>query len=141
MNIPKHLWRYPTGEAIDSLAIRFNLRNTGHMQDWEYEVADAKRIDEFVAAYENEPLSEDEKFTLMEIIIQSFEDLSAFEKLDNNPLWMKILQAVECNINLHIHTVWYWADPENESDENDLWVVTPFFRKILAKYREHFETV
>ncbi|MCP5384447.1 MAG: hypothetical protein H6913_07510 [Altererythrobacter sp.] len=45
------------------------------MQDWEFEVADANRIDEFLSAYQSQELTDDERFTLMEMIIQSFEDL------------------------------------------------------------------
>lgn len=45
-----HLYRFPARAAIAALTIRFNLPNTKNMQDWEYEVADANRIAEFLAA-------------------------------------------------------------------------------------------
>ncbi|BBB62899.1 hypothetical protein UNDKW_4626 [Undibacterium sp. KW1] len=64
-----HLYRFPTRAAIDALAIRFNLPNTKNMQDWEYEVADANRIDEFLVAYDSGELREDEKFTLMAMLV------------------------------------------------------------------------
>lgn len=66
-----HLYRFPTRAAIDALAIRFNLPNTKNMQDWEYEVADANRVAEFLVAYYSGELSEDEKFTLMAMLLQS----------------------------------------------------------------------
>ncbi len=50
MKIPKRLWRFPTLATIDLLAQRFNLPNHPNMQDWEYEVADPDRVDEFLAA-------------------------------------------------------------------------------------------
>jgi hypothetical protein len=70
--IPEHLWRSPTRAAINALALRFDLPNTQGMQDWEHEVADADRIHEFIAAYQSGQLDDDERFTLMELIIQSF---------------------------------------------------------------------
>ena len=47
------------------------------MQDWEWEVASPERIDEFLAAYEGGELTDDERFTLMETLLQSFEDVDA----------------------------------------------------------------
>ena len=85
MCVPEHLWRHPTAEAIESLARRFDLPNGPGFQDWEWIFADPARIDEFVNAYESGELNDDEKFTLMEMIIQSFEDLD--EQLEENSRW------------------------------------------------------
>ena len=135
MSVPEHLWRFPTRKAIDSLAERFNLPNTPEMQDWEWEVADSERIDEFVIAYESGELDDDEKFTLMETIIQSFEELEA--SLSTEPRWNKVLNLIVNNIELHIYSVWYWSDLENEN-EDDQWRVTPYLRSILLKYKDKF---
>jgi len=43
------------------------------MQDWE--VDDYSRINEFIEVYESIEISDDEKFTLMETIIQAQNDL------------------------------------------------------------------
>jgi hypothetical protein len=75
VGIPDHLRRYPTWAAIDALAARFGFVNEPGMQDWAWEVADPSRIDEFLAAYEDGDLSDDERFTLMDTMLQSFEDL------------------------------------------------------------------
>lgn len=75
MTVPEHLWRFPTREAIASLAIRFDVPNEPHMQDWEWEVADPARIDEYLNAYHVGELTDDERFTLMETLIQAFDDL------------------------------------------------------------------
>jgi hypothetical protein len=103
------------------------------MQDWEWEVADPKRIDEFLRAYEGGELSDDERFTLMETILQSFEDLS--RTLEADKRWLQVLALLEANIQLHIYTVWYWADLENDTT----WKVAPFLRQILEKHRGRFE--
>ena len=130
MSIPEHLWRFPTRKAIDSLAKRFKLPNTLEMQDWEWEVADSDRIDEFISAYESGQLDDDEKFTMMEIIIQSFEEFES--SLSIEPRWKKILNIIENNIELHIYSVWYWSDLENDN-EDDQWKVNPFIRSILTR--------
>jgi len=82
MSVPEHLWRFPTAEAIESLAQRFHLPNHPNMQDWEWEVADPSRINEFVAAYKGGELNDDERFVLMETIIQSFEECGSACKID-----------------------------------------------------------
>lgn len=132
MSVPEHLWRFPTREAIDSLARRFDLPNTPGMQDWEWEVADPARIDEFVDAYESGALSDDEKFTLMETIIQSFDELE--EPLEGNHGWERVLNLIDEGIDLHGYSVWYWSDLEND-DVEDQWRVTRFLRPILSKHR------
>ena len=135
MSIPEHIWRFPTRKAIDSLAKRFNFPNTPEMQDWEWEVADADRIDEFISVYESGQLDDDEKFILMETIIQSFEELNS--PLATEPRWGKILKLIEKNIQLHIYSVWYWSDLENDN-KDEQWRVNPFIKSILMKYKDRF---
>ena len=103
------------------------------MQDWEYEVADPDRVEEFLEAYESGELNDDECFTLMETIIESFEELKT--DLDLDARWRRILSALERRITRHIYSVYYWSCIENESEE-DCWRVTPYMRQILAKYRQ-----
>jgi hypothetical protein len=67
-------------EIVLNFALNFErLESCPHMQDWEWEVADSERINEFPSAYESGELSDDERFTLMETILQSFEDLQLFD--------------------------------------------------------------
>jgi hypothetical protein len=108
MSVPEHLWRFPTRAAIDALARRFGLPNTPGMQDWEWEVADPDRIAEFLAAYESGELSDDERFTLMETLLQSFEDLP--EPTASDPRWQRTLQLLAQNVQLHRYSLWYWSD-------------------------------
>lgn len=136
MSIPESLWRFPTAEAINSLAHRFQLPYTSQMQDWEWEVADPERIDEFLDAYISGELTDDEKFTLMETIIQSFEELAS--PITVHPRWAEVIKELRQNIDLHIYSVLYWSDLEHELDEEP-WQITPYFREILEEFRERFE--
>ena len=73
-SVPEHLWRFPTQAAIERLAERFGLPNTPDMQDWEWQVADPERTDEFLSVFLADELDEDERFTLLETLIQCFEE-------------------------------------------------------------------
>ena len=137
MSVPQRLWRFPP--ARERLAARFNLPNTEDMQDWEWQVADFSRIDEFLVAYQGSELSDDEKFTLMETIIQSFAE-SEFAESDEvkkpSARWKMVLEWLDSNIELHIYTVWYWAVLEH--DLEDGWNVAPAMRAILSAHRQRF---
>ena len=136
MSIPEPPFRCPTAAAIESLARRFGLPNEPDMQDWEYQVADSGRLDEFLAAYQSGELDDDERFTLMETILQSFEDLGDSTGFD--PRWDRTISIIDENFELHAYSVWYWSALEND-DSEEQWLVTPFLRRILAKHRQRLE--
>jgi len=130
--VPEHLWRHPTRTAIDSLALRFGLPNTLYMQDWEIEVADASRLDEFITAYRSGDLDEDERFTLMETILASLDELGDAAAID--PRWETVRDLLESNVALHAYSIWYWASSEaDEPDEQ--WHITPLVRPLLERHR------
>ena len=100
------------------------------MQDWEWEVADSSRIDEFLSAYTSGELDEDERFTIMETLLQSFEE-STFD-LSSDARWRTILASLETHIDLHAYSIWYWSGLDSER-------VTPHLREILARHRSRLE--
>lgn len=135
MGVPEHLWRFPTREAIDSLAKRFDLPNTREMQDWEWEVADAMRIDEFLGAYLSGELSDDERFTIMETLLQCFEESGC--DLDLDQRWAQVVASLDTHVELHAHTVWYWSC--DDEDPAYWFRVTPWVRRILERHRTRLE--
>ena len=135
MSVPDHLVRHPTAAAIASLAERFGLPNAPGMQDWEWEVADSERVDEFVQVYEHEALTDDERFVLMETILQSFEDLKA--DLSTDKRWLRALGLLEGNIDIHVSSVWYWSCLDNE-DLDMCWTITPWMRALHSKYERAY---
>ncbi|MBL4771029.1 MAG: hypothetical protein JKY61_07790 [Planctomycetes bacterium] len=136
MSVPEHLRRFPTRDAINSLAKRFGLVNTPDMQDWECEVADPNRLDEFLSAYLNEELSDDELFTLMETIIQSFDESSL--DLASSPQWSQVLNLLDDRIDLHAYSVCYWSCLDRD-DHDHWWRVTPYMRKVHERHKLKFE--
>jgi hypothetical protein len=91
------------------------------------------RIDEFIDAYLSNELNEDEKFALMETILQSFEESS--KTLDSDQQWNTILQLLEDNLDIHATTICYWAC--GNSAYTLCWRITPDLRKI--KLRNHLK--
>ncbi len=127
--------RYPAGAAQETLAKRFNLPIYGAMQDWEWEVADATRFEEFFAAYSLDALNEDERFSLMEILVQCVED-SPLE--DFQPRWSRIASLLAKNIVGHASTIEYWAQPE-ETETCALFRVSFGMRLFLTARPDIFD--
>lgn len=121
---------------MDTLAKRFKLPCEPGMQDWQWEVADASRIDEFLAAYESGDLTDDERFTLMEIVIQSFADLP--EPLVSDIRWSRALTLLSENCHLHLYSIWYWSVLDNDLGHEDLWRVTPDLRVVFMTHCYRF---
>ncbi len=118
MTVPERYWRFPTRAAIDSLSARFGLRNEPHMQDWEYEVADAARLAEFLDALEGEDLTEDERFTLSETVMQCFEDLAAEGRaVSEMDEWLRFVSLLRARPKLHAYTLYYWSSFDSSLDD------------------------
>ena len=102
--LPQHLWRYPTNAAQDALAARFDLPNEDWMQDWEYVAPRAEQLDEYLAAYQSGKLDGDERFTLMEMMLEC---LRGDEEAPQRPavLRLAVLRLIEENIQLHLQTI------------------------------------
>jgi len=78
------------------------------MQDWEWEVADASRFGEFLDAYSSGPLNEDERFSLMEMLIQCVEDMD-LPSIETTPQWRAVAALLTADPRLHSSSVRYWS--------------------------------
>src|SRR5262245_3175582 len=105
--------RYVMPSAIATLARRFGLPVSDSMQDWAWEVSDPARLDDFLNTYEKAALSDDERFALMEMILQSFEDRDADPVGDSR--WSRVLECLQRNLELHSSSIKYWASLEAKS--------------------------
>ncbi|NOU87515.1 hypothetical protein GC102_17235 [Paenibacillus sp. LMG 31460] len=123
-NYPK----YVTREAIESLVKKLSLPEPGPFtQDWEYEVADVTRINEFLSFYENSSFNEEERFALMIVIIESLND--AIEKGDvDESILRKAKELLLKDKAIHTNTIIYWS-LESE-DLEDCFAITPFIRCV-----------
>jgi len=122
--------RYPTAKAITSLIKKLNLpQQEPYSQDWEYEVANSKRILDFIECYENNN-DDDEKFTLMMIIIGSCND-ALIESNLNEALWERVKACLVRDNNLHKDTINYWALEDYDKLE-DCFEITSRIREIKS---------
>ncbi len=126
MEIPQYLWRFPTAEAIASLVSRFQFAPHPHMQDHEIELSDPERIDEFLSAYEAGDLTNDERFLLMAILLNSFE--FSDRPLLSQAQWPRTLALLDRNISVHLFSVLKFSDPEDD------WLIGPEMRVLAAKH-------
>jgi len=126
--------RHQTRAAIEKLNFLLKLDKNRWQQDWNIELADPNRVDEFCQVYER--LYEvDEKFALMTLIISSYDDFIS-EQGDSPELEKRIAQLILTQWELHVDTIHYWAlisQPEIE----DGFAVTPFMRKILQQQKSN----
>jgi hypothetical protein len=125
--------RHPTAKARQSLATILHLPYYQSDQDWEWQVADEKRFEEFLSLYEHGQLSDDERFSLMEVIIQSVEDTELEDAF--RVRLVQIERLLVDGFTLHESTIRYWREkppnPLSESEEN--WLVSPLMSDILSR--------
>ena len=117
--------------TVESLSARFGLPNEPWMQDWEYLVADASRLGEFLAALEGDDLSDDERFTLGQVVMQCFDDLCGDpQNVAASAEWQRFVALLRRRPTLHAFTLCYWAAlPGALSD----YCVSPLVRPLWAE--------
>ncbi|MPM16375.1 hypothetical protein SDC9_62754 [bioreactor metagenome] len=99
--------RYPTDTARKKLATRFALPFDSSMQDWEWMVADGERFEEFIDVFRLENLNDDERFSLMEVMIQCVEDMEL--QSEREAAWLSMEPLLLSRPDIHRSTVEYWA--------------------------------
>lgn len=125
-------WRSPTYKSILKLASCLNLPYSDSMQDWEWEVADPIRINEYINLYDQGHMSDDDRFTLMEIIIQAHED--KYIKTNLLPKsWRKVKNRILANPKLHAKSVMYWACSEEFLGPQFAFKLSKQMREIQSK--------
>ena len=136
IDLPEKYFRYSTKKSREELSKKLNIKIEKNQQDWEYEIADFNRIDEFINLYKNGSLSDDEKFYLMETIIQSFEE--SRESTKNDLKWKKVLNLIEINIDIHIYTTsipLYEPEPHHNLQKHDH--LSQYFLKHISLQVTH----
>ncbi|WP_396268800.1 hypothetical protein [Ideonella sp.] len=118
---------YPTTLARQALAMRFGLPYDNAMQDWEWEAANADDFDQYLAAY-TLAMPSDQRFSLMEMLMQSVED-SPDESVFNNR-WARIRSLLKNHSALHAQTIAYWACSDEVDVEQAFRVSRPM-RELL----------
>lgn len=119
---------HATKNTIERLAGDLNLsRGDKNTQDWEYEVADSKKLDEFLAYLTKNELNSNERQTLMQVILESYNDYVT-EFGYNNDYSKKIKMIIQKDICIYKDIIWYWSCGEEELE--DCFAITSFMRGI-----------
>lgn len=132
MSQSKIEYRCPTAAAIDRLTTMLRLPPGG--QDWEIEVADAARVGEFLDAYEAGGLDDDERFTLMALIVASYDDLLQGGGDADRQVWARLRRHLRGEFALHAYTVQYWSLPDNDDDDDpdNVFSFTALAREVMT---------
>ena len=114
--------------------IAFDLKLKGgdkHSQDWEYEVADPNRLDEFLKFYLNNKLSPTEKRILIKLILESYNDYVG-EKGFNIDYTKELTIILEKEKTLCKDIIKVWSCEGEELE--DAYYITPIIRKIANEF-------
>jgi hypothetical protein len=125
--------RFVTAAAREHLSQLLNLPSTG--QDWEIEHADPSRLGEFLSVYEQQPLDDDHRFALMELVIASYDELLS-QGQSNDEAWERIRRHLCERFALHEYTIQHWSLPDeipNETPEGNF-AVTGRMRELMLAF-------
>lgn len=120
-----------TSKAIKRLNTLLNLPYIDGMQDWDIELANSNRVQEFCDVYEREDLDSAEKQALMALIIASYDDYLE-ERTNDVVLWNKIAALLKKDFELHKSTLLYWLGDDNEEEMIGEFAVAPLIRSLLS---------
>lgn len=114
-------------DAIVRLTVALRLEVTEGGQDWAIEVADWERTAEFLDCYETQPLDDEERHWLLELIIASFNEYLRIQG-PNELVAARVRRHVIESFEAHRDTVEYWACVREP--ETTRFAVTPLMRDV-----------
>lgn len=120
--------RFPTRSAIDKFNEILGLVEDPYMQDWEIECTDPNRVEEFINCYHAHAITDEERFTLMALILGSFEEYHGLN-IPNNRIWEKIKNILKKEKNLHREHIEYYRCIESDNEE-EWFPVTSLIRNL-----------
>ena len=126
-------FRFVTNKAIEELTKGLNLEyNLNDYQDWEYIVGKPGDVEKYIDYYNSE-INDDNKFALMEIIIQASEDQ---EKENDFLKYFTIIQKIlSTNFKIHEYSIFYWSCFDNINLE-DCWIISPYMRTLWEENKK-----
>jgi hypothetical protein len=130
--VPYHLRRYPTKAGREALAARLGLTIDPYSQDWEWEVARAEHFPAWLAIYKEATLTDDERFSLMEMLVQCVDEMCPAytppEQVEQRPEWRAVAALLRARPHLHASTIAYWSVFGGEWPDGQFVVSTPMRR-------------
>ncbi|WP_323757090.1 hypothetical protein [Roseivirga sp.] len=131
MKVKEPKFRCGTEKAIKELVAKYDYPYADWMQDWPYEIAESKEIENYFQHY-NEQTDEDKKFSLMEMLIQALTDIEDPNEYDKN--WNRLRLKIIEDFEIHEYTIFYWSCFGQSI--SDCWKVTPNMRDLWIDIKE-----
>lgn len=116
-------------EIIEQLSKELLLPYTGIEQDWDIEMANSNRINDFLKFYQQNDLSVDKKIAVMSLILASYEDFLNENDLEIDDRWNDVSSILESERVIFVDLINYWS-LSNEVEEDNLFRITPLMRNI-----------
>ena len=106
MSEPDDLSRFVSNVSADRLSAALGIAcDIDRLQNWEIEVANGDRTEEFFDYYARaKQLSDDDKFALMALVVASFDDWS-WHALAGHPLPGRLREALISDFRTHAATI------------------------------------
>ena len=116
--------------TIKKLNSLLKLPATGNEQDWDIELADFKRIEEFIDFFfkNEETLNEEEKKSIAALILASYDDYLN-NHIHNENLWTSIKSILKSDKYIYNELVDYWSI-NNKTEAENHFNITPLCRLI-----------
>ena len=116
-------------EIIEQLSKELSLPFTGREQDWDIEMANSNRINDFLKFYKHNDLSNDKKAAIMSLMLASYEDFLNERNIEIDDKWNEIKSVLESERVIFVELIHYWS-LDNEVEEDNLFRITPLIRNI-----------
>src|SRR5690606_26829963 len=96
-------------KIIEQLSKELLLPYTGIEQDWDIEMADSNRINDFLKFFQQNDLSVDEKIAVMSLILASYEDFLNENDLEIDNRWKDVSSILETERVIFVDLINYWS--------------------------------
>lgn len=121
----------PYQQAIKYLNELFDLPAKGGEQDWDIEMADSGRLNEFIKAFENPVISLAVKQALLSLILASYDEFLDSDPDKDDLYWNQIKNIINNEPHNYQDLLDYWALKDELIDKN-IFNITPRVRSYLA---------
>ncbi|MBK7033701.1 MAG: hypothetical protein IPH49_10655 [Ignavibacteria bacterium] len=118
-------------ETVKQLSREMSLPYKGNEQDWDIELADKNRVDEFISFYNDNDLSNDMKYAAMSTILALHDYLLDDTEIDRDYRWYEIERMLKSEKQLFSDLIEYWAV---ETEIEDVFRITPLVREVRATW-------
>jgi len=114
-----------------------NLDDSWNEQDWELIVSDEERVEEFIQFYSTMPLNDDDRMSLMLIILDSYNYRVWQVGFDNN-IWAAISNLIRLDLLFFKEQIIYWSCMDYSDDiMDDAWAIAPNMRVLMRQLHEN----